>query len=53
MSNSNTILEPSQFEILEDEVEEEQALTLLSSFFDKVWQRIDDEPSVDDYFNYM
>jgi hypothetical protein len=50
---SNTILEPSQFEILEEEVEEELALTKLASFFDRVWARLDDEPSPEDYFNYM
>lgn len=53
MSLSNTILEPSQFEILEDEVREEEAMIKLACFFEKVWARFDiEEPSIDDYYNF-
>ena len=52
MSLSNTILQPDQFENLSEEVEEEQSLTMLSSFFDKVWSKFDDETSIDNYYNF-
>lgn len=48
----NVILQPEQFENLNDEVEE-QALTMLSNFIDKVWARLDsEEPTIDDYYNF-
>lgn len=49
-----TILDtnPDVYANLSEEVEEEeQALTLLGSFFDKVWARFD-EPSIEDYYNF-
>ena len=52
MINMNT--NPDNIIILNEEVEEERASLLLASFFDKVWQRLDEsEPSVEDYYNYM
>ena len=45
---------PADIIVLSDEVDEERAILLLASFFDKVWQRLDEsEPSADDYYNYM
>jgi hypothetical protein len=50
------ILEPSQFEIIEDEVNEEEtrALSMLSAFIERNWQRFDEsEPTIDDYYKYI
>jgi hypothetical protein len=43
---------PDNYLSTEDMVDE-QALSLLANFIDKVWTRLDgDEPSIDDYFNF-
>jgi hypothetical protein len=48
------ILEPNQFENLYEEVEEEEEeLHIFASFMSKTWQRLDDEPSCDDYYKYL
>ena len=50
-----TILDtdPTNYLSIEDR-EEEQTLTMLATFIDKVWTRLDEsEPSADDYYNYM
>jgi hypothetical protein len=51
-----TILDtnPDDYLSLADREEEERAITLLAMFIDKVWARFDnEEPSIDDYYNYM
>jgi len=40
-------------EPISDEIEESEACIKLAYFFDRVWARLDDEPSIDDYYLYM